>query len=110
MFPNSSNTSFELLTIATKTDLIGNKINYIKKIKRVIGSKRSITSQEYQNKVSLNLQIEFKIVIQALVYDGSKFARLNNQIYKIERTFQSGQFLELYLSLTDIKVDELNEY
>lgn len=108
MFPNSANTSLELLTISSKTDKLGNKVNYIKSSKKVIGSKRSITSQEFQSSVSLSVKYDFKIMLQAFVYDGSKFAKIKDQIYKIERTFISGQFIELYLSLSDLKLEDLN--
>ena len=30
---------------------------------------------------------------------------VNNQIYKIERTYVNGQFMELYLTSSDIEVD-----
>ena len=108
MFPNASNTSLELLTISSKTDKLGNKINFIKRRKKVIGSKRSITSQEYQSSVSLSVKYDFKVMLQALTYDGSKYAVINNSIFKIERTFINGQFIELYLVLSDLKLEDLD--
>ena len=44
--------------------------------------------------------------VQAFVYDGSKYAEIRGSIYKIERTYVNGQFIELYLTLTDLKSED----
>jgi len=44
------------------------------------------------------------------LYDGSKYAIINDLIYQIERTYLQGQFLELYLVETKIKVSDINGY
>ena len=51
------------------------------------------------------IKFDLKVVIQAFLYDGSKYAKIKDQIYKIERTYLNGQFLELYLVSSDIEVD-----
>ena len=68
---------------------------------------RSITSSEYQTSTLLNVKVDLKVVLQAPIYDGSKYAILNDIIYKIERTYINGQFIELYLVETEYKEEEL---
>lgn len=106
MFPNSANTHLALLFIKNKKDEIGVSRNVVISSKKITGSVRSITQSEYQYSASLGVRFDHKVVIQAFLYDGSKYARMNNQIYKIERTYLNGQFLELYLSSSDIEVEE----
>lgn len=107
MFPNAINTTFDLLNIVSVLDSIGNKHFVIKTSKNVVGITKSITSMEFQTSVVLNIKIDFKVSINAMVYDNSKYALIQNEIYKIERTYVNGQFIELYLSLTDINKEEL---
>lgn len=104
MFPNSPNTHLTLLNITSIVDTIGSKINVIKTKKEVIGILRSVTKTEYLGNIQINLEIEFKVLIQSFLYDGSKFALVNNKLYKIERTYLYGGFIELYLSSSDIEV------
>ena len=54
----------------------------------------------------LGIKFDLKVVIQSFLYDGSKYARIKNQIYKIERTYLNGHFLELYLVSSDIEVEQ----
>lgn len=107
MFPNAINTTFDLLNIVSVLDSIGNKHFVIKTSKKVVGITKSITSMEFQTSVMLNIKIDFKVSINAMVYDNSKYALIQDEIYKIERTYLNGQFIELYLSLTDINKEEL---
>ena len=106
MLPNACNTSLCLLNIVSQTDSLGNKELVIKSSKGVVGITKSITSSEFQSSVVINLKLEFKVVIQSFVYDGSKFAELKGKIYKIERTYVNGQFIELYLTLSDYKLED----
>ena len=106
MFPNSANTRLTLLSTTSSIDSLGNKINIIKSSKKITGSKRSVTQSEYQTSIQMNVKYELKVVIQSFLYDNSKFVRINNDIYKIERTYLNGQFLELYLTSTDIEVED----
>lgn len=107
MFPNSVNTHLALLYIKNVKDDIGVSKNVVISSKKISGSARSITQAEFQTSASLGIKFDLKIVIQAFLYDDSKYAMINNQIYKIERTYLNGQFLELYLASSDIEV-ELN--
>lgn len=107
MFPNAINTSLDLLRIVGILDKLGNKSLVIKGSKKVVGITKSITSSEYQTSVMMNVKFDFKVSINAMVYDESKYALIKGKIYKIERTYLNGQFLELYLSLTDISWEDL---
>ena len=106
MLPNACNTSLRLLNIVSSTDSLGNKELVIKNSKGVMGIIKSITSGEFQSSVMINLKIDFKVVLQAFVYDGSKYTEIRGSIYKIERTYVNGQFIELYLTLTDLKSED----
>ena len=103
MLPNACNTSLRLLNIVGSTDSLGNKELVIKSSKEVVGITKSITSSEFQSSVMINLKLEFKVVLQSFVYDGSKFVEIKGLIYKVERTYVNGQFIELYLTSTDYK-------
>ena len=105
MFPNSGNTHLVLLRIINKKDELGSQRNVAISSKKIIGNSRSITKIEYQSSASLGIKLDLKVVIQSFLYDGSKYAKVNNQIYKIERTYVNGQFMELYLTSSDIEVD-----
>ena len=107
MLPNACNISLRLLNIVSSTDSLGNKELVIKSSKGVMGITKSITSSEFQTSVMINLKLDLKIVLQSFVYDGSKFAEIKGVIYKIERTYVNGQFIELYLTLTDYKLEDL---
>lgn len=107
MFPNSPNTTLTLLTIKSEKDSIGTKRNVIKTSKTIVGSKKSITRSEHQTSTSLGINIDLKVVVQSILYDNSKFVKIDDELYKIERTFENGQFLELYLSKSDIEVSNV---
>lgn len=109
MFPNAVNTSLSLLTIVGALDELGNKRLVIKNSHEVVGITKSITSMEFQTSYMMNLKIDLKVIIQAFIYDGSKYAKIKDKYYKIERTFVNGQFIELYLSLSDIKESDFYE-
>ncbi len=109
MFPNAVNTSLSLLNVVSKLDDLGNKSLVIKSSKEVYGITKSITSSEFQTSVMLNITYDFKVVIQAPLYDGSKYALIRGKYYKIQRTYINGQFIELYLVATDLKEDDFYE-
>lgn len=107
MFPNSANATFYLLSISSIPDSIGSKRLVITSKKSVVGMVKSISSSEYQTSVSINKKLDYKVTIQSFIYDGSKYVLLGSDVYKIERTYENGMFLELYLSITDFKKEEL---
>ncbi len=108
MFPNSPSISLALVSIVGKSDELGNKTLIIKDSKEVVGINKSITSSEYQTSVMMNKTFDLKVSLQAFVYNGQKYAITNNQVYKIERTFINGQFVELYLSLSELELEDLS--
>lgn len=109
MYPNAANTTLSLLNVVSKPDSLGNKHLVIKNSKEVVGITKSITSSEFQTSVLLKVNYDFKVSIQSPLYDGSKYALINKSYYKIERTYVNGQFIELYLSLTELKESDFIE-
>lgn len=108
MFPFSSSVSFSLISIVSVLDGIGSKRLVISSSKEVVGMVGSITSKEYQTSVAINKTFDYKVSIQSFLYDDSKYAIIKGKIYKIERTYISGMFIELYMSLSDITLEELS--
>ncbi len=109
MFPNSANANVLLLSISSLPDEIGSKKLVITSKRRVVAMVQSITSSEYQTSVSINKKMDMKVVIQSFLYKDEKFALVKDIIYKIERTYINGMFIELYLAQSDIKVEELSD-
>lgn len=107
MFPNSPNISIALISIVNSQDSLGNRRLVIKDSKEVVGTLKSITSQEFQSGVLIQKQFDFKVVLQSFIYNGQKYAIAKGKVFKIERTYINGQFIELYLTATEIKLEEL---
>jgi len=78
--------------------------------KEVIGINFSITSNEYYESKRSDIKIDIALKIQSFLYDNSKYADISGVIYKIERTYQIGQFIELYLSKTKIRKSDVIGY
>lgn len=96
--------------IESVLDDIGNAKLRLVKEKEVIGINKSITSKEhYESKVS-EYKVDLALKIQSFIYDGSKYAYYNELMYKIERTYLQGQFIELYLMETKIKVSDIDGF
>lgn len=106
-FPNSYNISFSLFRVKTTTDSLGNQVWRLVGSKEVGGIISSITSKEYYSSLQSDVRFDFKVSIQCFVYDGSKYALINNKIYEIKRTYLNGMFLELYLEETPLKWEEI---
>ena len=107
MFPNSANVSIRLLRTNHVSDTIGQKKLVVTHSKEVIGIMFSVTSKEFYESKSLNSKIDLALKIQSILFDGSKYALVRGAIYRIERTYLKGQFVELYLVETNIKVGDL---
>ena len=103
MFPGSPNVRVTLLKLDGIQDVIGNPQLTLLSTKEVIGINLSITSTEYYESKKLDVRIDIALRIQNFLYDGSRHALVDETIYKIERTYVSGQFIELYLVETKIK-------
>ena len=110
MYPNSPNISLKLLTIELIQNDIGNTIYHFAKSKEVIGINFSISSREYYESKKQDIRIDISAKIQSFLYDDSKFVDIADVIYKVERTYLSGQFLELYLSKTNIRKSDIVGY
>ena len=103
MFPSSPNVRVTLLKLDGVQDVIGNRQLTLISSKEVIGINLSITSTEYYESKKSDIRIDVALKIQSFLYDGSRHAMIDSTIYKIERTYVSGQFIELYLVETKIK-------
>ena len=103
MFPSSPNIILTLLKLDGAQDMIGNRKLQLLTSKEVVGINFSITSKEYYESKKSDMRVDIAIKIQSFLYDGSRHALIDTKIYKIERTFVSGQFIELYLIETKIK-------
>jgi len=96
MFPSSPNIRLTLLKLNSIQDSIGNKQFMLLNSKEVIGINFSITSKEYYDSKKQDIRIDVALKIQSFLYDNSKHAIIEDRIYKIERTYLNGQFIELY--------------
>jgi len=103
MFPSSPNIRLTLLKLDGVQDAIGNRQHSLISSKEVIGINFSVTSKEYYESKKSDVRIDIALRIMSFLYDGSRHAMINEIIYKIERTYVSGQFIELYLVETKIK-------
>ncbi|MFA7105704.1 MAG: hypothetical protein WC154_00235 [Candidatus Izemoplasmatales bacterium] len=110
MFPNSPNIRMNLLTIDVIQDSIGNSSYQFESSKEAIGLKSNVTSREYYEAKKQDIQIEIVAKIQTFLYNNAKYVDVSNVIYKIERTYVSGQFMELYLSRTSIRKSDIIGY
>jgi hypothetical protein len=107
MFPSSPNIRLSLLKLNTIQDSIGNKQFMLLNSKEVIGINLSITSKEYYDSKKQDIRIDVALKIQSFLYDNSKHAIIEDIIYKIERTYLNGQFIELYLVETKMKLGDI---
>lgn len=108
MFPSSPNIRLTLLKINGVQDTIGNRKLTLISSKEVIGINFSVASKEFYESKKTDIRIDVAVRIQSFLYDGSRNALIESKIYKIERTYISGQFIELYLVETKIKIGDIN--
>lgn len=106
MFPNSANTKITLFSVVSVVDKIGVKHQEVTNRKEVMGTLLSITSSEYASSVSLSVTYEFKVKIYFKSYGNQKYAKINGKVYKVERTYITGMFIELYFTQVDIELGE----
>lgn len=100
-FPNSPNIVLTLLKVTKDREKY-----QIVSLKKAIGIARSLTREEWKASVETKIDIDYKVSINAFLYQNEKFARIGEHFYKIERTFVGGQFVELYLSETRLKEED----
>lgn len=103
MFPSSPNTRLTLLKIDGVQDTIGNRKLSLISSKEVIGINFSVTSKEFYESKRTDVRIDIALRIQSFLYDGSRYVLIDSRIYKIERTYINGQFIELYL--VEVKIE-----
>ena len=108
-YPNSGNISLFLLLVKTAADELGNQGLRLAGSKEVVGMTSSITSKEFYNSKESKVLLDFKVAIQVFLYDKSKYISVPNEdaIYKVERTYQNGIWLELSCSETQIKKEDI---
>lgn len=110
MYPNAPNIEVKLLAMDLIQNSIGSSTYLLRQSKDVIGINLSITSNEHYQSKRSDIKIDLALKIQSFLYDGSFFATIKGSIYKVERTYQSGQFVELYLTKTKIDKDDIIDY
>jgi hypothetical protein len=97
-FPNSPNMRFTLLKVEKEREKFR-----VTSHREVIGITRSLTREEWKSSIETKIQIDLKVSLNAFIYQEEKFVKLDSSFYKVERTFISGQSIELYLGLTSLK-------
>ena len=108
-YPNSGNISLFLLRVKTDADNLGNQVLRLVGSKEVVGMTSSITSKEYYSSKECKVMLSFKVSIQCFLYNKSKYIYVPNEdtIYKVERTYQNGMWMELYCSEATLKKEEI---
>ena len=108
-YPNSGNISLFLLRVKTAEDDLGNQGYRLVDSKEVVGMISSITSKEFYQSKETKVLLDFKVSIQAFLYDKSKYVYVPNEdtIYRVERSYQNGMWMELYCSETQLKKEEI---
>ncbi len=74
--------------------------------KEVIGIERSLTTNEFESNVQTKLKIERKVLVVSFLYSGEKFVKIGETYYRVERTYDLGQYIEIYLANTSLTADE----
>ena len=107
MFPNAPNALIHLLTVTSILDSLGVKSYKVTESKEVVGIVKSITSLESKESASINKTYDIKVSIVSFLYSEEKFVLYKDEIYKVERSFYNGEFVELYLSKSELKVEDI---
>lgn len=63
----------------------------------VIAEMRSVSMTEWTNASQLGLQAEYQAIIWANEYDQQEYVEVNGKRYRIYRTYENGDRVELYL-------------
>jgi len=110
MYPNSPNIVLKLLTMSLIPNSIGSNNYQLIKSKDVVGINMSISSREYYESKRSDISIDIVLKLQSFLYDKSKYAEVSGIIYKIERTYHIGQFIELYLSKIKLRKSDIIDF
>jgi len=108
-YPNSCNISLFLLLVKTTADALGNQSMRLVDSKEVVGMMSSITSKEFYSSKQTSLKVDLRVSIQAFIYDGSKhiYIQREDKIYDVTRTYQNGMWMELYVSESSLKKEDI---
>ena len=108
-YPNSGNINLFLLRVKTDADDLGNQVLRLVDSTGVVGMTSSITSKEFYSSKESKVMLSFKVSIQCFLYDKSKYIYVPNEdtIYRVERTYQNGMWMELYCSEVTLKKEEI---
>jgi len=109
VYPNSGNISLFLLRVKTAADAIGNQSMRLVGSKMVVGMMSSITFKEFYASKESHVAVDCKVAINAPLYDQSKFVYVpyEDKFYRVERAFQKGMWMELSLSESDLKKENI---
>jgi hypothetical protein len=110
MYPNSPNIVLKLLTMVLIPNSIGSNNYKLIKSRSIIGINMSVSSREHYESKRSNIKIDIAVKIQCFLYDNSKYVETDEDIYKVERTFQNGQFMELYLIKINLRKIDIIDY
>ena len=100
-FPNGPNIVISLLKVTKEREKY-----QITNLRKMIGIARSLTREEWKASVETKVNIDYKVSINAFLYQNEKFVMIDEHFYKIERTFVGGQFVELYLNETRLSKED----
>ena len=75
---------------------------FVLNVKDVIGIERSLTTNEFETSIQTKIKIERKVLVVSFLYSGEKFVKIGETYYKVERTYDHGQYIELYLANTSL--------
>jgi len=100
-FPNSPNIILTLLKVKKYHEKYE-----VTNSKQVVGIVRSLTRDEWKASVETKINIDYKVSLNAFLYDNEKFVKVDKTFYKVERTYVGGQFVELYLNETRLAQDD----
>lgn len=100
-FPNSPNIVLKLLKVTKYSEKY-----LVTNTKEVVGIARSLNRDEWKAAVETKININYKVSINAFLYDNEKFVKVDQSYYKVERTYVGGQFVELYLNETRLTQDD----
>lgn len=110
MYPNSPNIVLKMLTMVLVPNTIGTNNYKLVKSRSIIGINMSISSREHYESKRSDIKIDVAVKVQSFLYDNSKYVEIEEEIYKIERTFLNGQFMELYLTKIKLRKMDIIDY
>ena len=87
-----------IVLISTSTSGNGIKLKVTENRNEVFCNKESISQKEYFESNAAGLKAELKIKLWRQDYKGEQIAEYNGQRYKIYRTYEQFDMIELYLA------------